>query len=70
MKKELFAIFCVVTIMAGAAPIFATNTTTNKTVGLSTNQTAKLTAVQTQLTDLITKIESLKTTYNNTTKNK
>ncbi len=70
MKKELFAVFCVVTIMAGVAPIFAANTTTNKTVGLSTNQTAKLTAVQTQLTDLITKIESLKKTYNNTTKNK
>lgn len=70
MKKELFAIFCVVTIMAGASPIFAANTTPNKSVVLSTNQTAKLTAVQTQLTDLINKIESLKTTYKNTTKNK
>ena len=70
MKKELFAIFCVVTIMAGTAPIFAANTTTTKSVVLTGNQTAKLTAVQTQLNDLITKIENLKKTYTNTTKNK
>lgn len=68
MKKELFAIFCVVTILGSTAPIFAANTTTNKTVVLNSNQTAKLTAVQTSLNDLITKIESLKKTYTNTTK--
>jgi peptidoglycan hydrolase CwlO-like protein len=68
MKKELFAVFCVVTIMAGTAPIFAANPTTTNTVVLTGNQTAKLTAVQTQLNTLITKIESLKKTYNNTTK--
>ena len=70
MKKELFAVFCVVTILAGTAPIYAANTTTTKTVVLTGNQTAKLTAVQTQLNDLIAKIEGLKKTYNNTTKNK
>ena len=70
MKKELFAVFCVLTILAGTAPIFAATTTTNKTVVLTNNQTAKLTATQTKLTDLIAKIEGLKTKYKNTTKAK
>ena len=70
MKKELFAAFCVLTILAGAAPIFAADTTTNHKVVLTTNQTAKLTATQTKLTALIAKIDGLKTTYQNTNKGK
>lgn len=70
MKKELLAAVCVLTMLASTAPIFAADTTTNKNVVLTSDQIAKLTATQTKLTDLITKIEGLKTTYKNTTKGK
>jgi hypothetical protein len=71
MKKELIAVFCVVTIFASTAPIFAadTTTTTNK-VGLTPNQITKLDNTQTQLTKLVAKIEALKKKYPNTKKNK
>ncbi len=66
MKKELFATFCVLTILASAAPIFAADpTTTAKHVVLTPAQILKLNATQTQLTALVAKIESLKTTYKN-----
>jgi len=49
--------------------IFAHNNT-NKTAVLTDKQLAKLNTTQTKLTDLVTKIESLKTQYGNTTKGK
>lgn len=70
MKKELLAALCVITMLASTAPIFAADTTTTKTVVLTPDQIAKLDAAQTQLTDLVAKIEGLKTTYKNTTKGK
>lgn len=71
MRKQLFAAFCVLTIFASTAPIFAADTTTTpKTVVLTPDQIAKLDALQTKLTDLVAKIESLKTTYKSTKKTK
>jgi len=70
MKKELIAVFCVFTMLAGTAPIFAADVSTTKTVVLTPDQIAKLTATQTQLTTLITQIETLKSTYKNTIKAK
>jgi hypothetical protein len=70
MKKELIAVFCVFTILAGTAPIFAADVSTTKTVVLTPDQLKKLTTTQTQLTSLIAKIEGLKTTYKNTKKAK
>jgi hypothetical protein len=70
MKKELIAVFCVFTMLAGTAPIFAADVSTNKTVVLTPNQLTKLTTAQTQLTALIASIDTLKLTYNNTTKAK
>jgi hypothetical protein len=63
MRKNLLAVFCVLTIFASTAPIFAADTTTTTPVVLTTDQLAKLNAAQTTLNDLITKIEGLKTTY-------
>ena len=70
MRKQLFAAFCVLTIFASTAPIFAADTTTTNTVVLTPDQIAKLDALQTKLTDLVAKIESLKTTYKSTNKTK
>ena len=73
MKKELIATFCVLTILASAAPIFAatpTTTTANKTVVLTPAQITKLNTTQKELNNLLTKINTLKTTYKNTTKDK
>ena len=75
MNKKILASLCALFILASASPIFAcgatsNNTTTNKTVVLNDTQLAKLNATQTNLTDLVTKIESLKTQYKNTTKAK
>jgi hypothetical protein len=70
MKKELITAFCVLTMLASTAPIFAADTTTTtKTVVLTPAQILKLNATQTQLTALVAKIESLKTTYKNTKNN-
>jgi alpha-L-arabinofuranosidase len=67
MKKELITAFCVLTMLASTAPIFAADTTTTtKTVVLTPAQILKLNATQTQLTALVAKIDSLKTTYKNT----
>lgn len=63
MRKNLLAVFCVLTIFASTAPIFAADTTTTTPVVLSMDQLAKLDAAQMTLNDLITKIEGLKTTY-------
>ena len=72
MKKELIATFCVLTILASAAPIFAATptTTTNKTVVLTPTQITKLNTTQKELTNLIAKIGTLKAKYNNNTKDK
>lgn len=70
MRKEFLAAFCVLTIMASTAPIFAADTSTTNPVVLTGNQLTKLTAIQKTLTDLITKIAGLKTTYNSTNKTK
>ena len=72
MKKELIATFCVLTILASAAPIFAATptTTTNKTVVLTPAQITKLNTTQKELNNLLTKINTLKATYKNTTKDK
>jgi threonine aldolase len=72
MKKELIATFCVLTILASAAPIFAATptTTTNKPVVLTPTQITKLNTTQKELTNLITKIDALKAKYNNNTKDK
>ena len=70
MKKELITAFCVLTMLASTAPIFAADTTTTtKTVVLTPAQLLKLNATQTQLTALVAKIDGLKITYKNT-KNK
>ena len=61
MRKEILATFCVLTIMASATPIFAASTTTP--IVSTDSQLKKLTAIQTELTNLVVKIESLKTTY-------
>ena len=67
MKKELITAFCVLTMLASTAPIFAADTTTTtKNVVLTPAQILKLNATQTQLTALVAKIDSLKTTYKNT----
>jgi alpha-L-arabinofuranosidase len=67
MKKELITAFCVLTMLASTAPIFAADTTTTtKTVVLTPAQILKLNTTQTQLTALVAKIDSLKTTYKNT----
>jgi len=68
MRKEILATFCVLTIMASATPIFAASTTTP--IVSTDSQLKKLTAIQTELTNLVVKIESLKTTYKNTIKGK
>ncbi len=47
-----------------------TTTTTNKTVVLTPAQITKLNTTQKELNNLLTKINTLKTTYNSTTKNK
>ena len=71
MRKGILAAFCVLTIMASTAPIFAADTTTTANpVTLTDAQLTKLTVIQTKLTDLVTKIESLKTKYKSTKKTK
>lgn len=74
MNKKILASLCALFILASASPIFATDTaannTTNKTAVLTDAQLVKLNTTQTKLTDLVTKIESLKTQYKNTTKAK
>jgi peptidoglycan hydrolase CwlO-like protein len=70
MRKQLFAALCVLTIFASTAPIFAADSTTTNTVVLTPDQIAKLNAIQTKLTDLVAKIEGLKTTYKSTKKTK
>jgi hypothetical protein len=70
MKKEIFAMFCVLTILASTAPIFAVDATTAKPVHLSDVQNAKLNIADGQLIILIAGIETLKTTYKNTNKAK
>ncbi len=42
MKKEIFALFCVLTMLASTAPIFAVDATTPKSV-LTDNQLALMT---------------------------
>ena len=70
MRKEILAAFCVLTIMASTAPIFAADTSNTTPVVLTGNQLTKLTAIQKTLTDLVTKIEGLKITYKSTNKTK
>jgi peptidoglycan hydrolase CwlO-like protein len=71
MRKQLFAVLCVLTIFASTAPIFAADTTKTPTpVVLTPDQIAKLDALQTKLTNLVAKIEGLKTTYKSTKKTK
>ncbi len=70
MKKGLITAFCVLTMLASTAPIFAADTTTTaKNVVLTPAQILKLDATQTQLTALVAKIDQLKVTYKNS-KNK
>jgi peptidoglycan hydrolase CwlO-like protein len=64
MRKELLAVVCVLTMLASTAPIFAAGST--NTVVLTSEQQAKLDTMQSQLTDLLAKIQSLKTTYKDT----
>ena len=64
MRKELLAVVCVLTMLASTAPIFATGT--SNTVVLTSQQQAKLDTMESQLTDLVAKIQGLKTTYKNT----
>ena len=77
MNKKILASICALFILASASPIFAHDATkkpvcahndTNKTAVLTDQQLAKLNTTQTKLTDLVAKIESLKTQYGNTTK--
>jgi hypothetical protein len=70
MKKELFALFCVLTMMASTAPIFAVEPTTPKTVTLDQKQIDQLALDQKKLTCLINKIETLKIRYKNKKKAK
>jgi chromosome segregation ATPase len=71
MRKGILAAFCMLTIMASTVPVFAADTTTTTTtVTLTDAQLSKLTAIQTKLSDLVAKIESLKTTYKSTKKTK
>jgi peptidoglycan hydrolase CwlO-like protein len=58
MRKELLAALCVFTMLASTAPIFAAGST--NTVVLTADQQAKLDTMQSQLTDLVAKIQSLK----------
>ena len=70
MKKGLITAFCVLTMLASTAPIFAADTTTTANhVVLTPAQILKLNATQTQLTALVAKIDALKTTYKNTKHN-
>jgi len=70
MRKELLAAFCVLTMLAGTAPIFAADTTNTNSVVLTTEQLAKLEVIQTQVNELLNKITTLKTTYKSTKKTK
>ena len=64
MRKELLAALCVLTMLASTTPIFAAGST--NTVVLTADQQAKLDTMQSQLTDLVAKIQSLKITYKDT----
>lgn len=66
MKKEIFALFCVLTMLASTAPIFATEATTPKTVTLDQKQIDQLKLDQKKLTCLTKKIEALKLRYKDT----
>lgn len=70
MRKKLLAAFCIVTMFASTAPIFAADPTSTNTVVLTPDQIAKLDSIQTQLNDLLTKIDDIKNTYQNTGKGK
>ena len=70
MRKGILAAFCMLTIMASTVPVFAADTTTTNPVTLTGAQTHKLDLIQKNLSNLITKIESLKTTYKSTKKTK
>ncbi len=73
MNKKILASMCALFILASASPIFAsdaTTSTTHKTVVLTDTQLVKLNTTQTKLTNLISKIESLKAQYKNITKAK
>ena len=68
MKKEIFALFCVLTMLASTAPIFAVDATTPKPVNLNPNQIKQLTDDQKNLNCLIFKINKLEYKYKNTKK--
>ena len=70
MRKELLAAFCVLTMLASTAPIFAADTTNMNNVVLKTEQVAKLDVIQTHLNEILNKITTLKTTNNSTKKTK
>lgn len=70
MRKKLFAAFCIVTMFASTAPIFAADPTSTNTVVLTPDQIAKLDSIQSQLNDLLTKIDDIKNTYKGTGKGK
>jgi len=69
MNKKIVVSMCALFILASASPIFACNAT-NKTTVLTDTQLTKLNTTQTKLTNLVAKIENLKTQYANTTKAK
>ncbi len=64
MRKELLAVVCVLTILGSTAPIFAAGS--SNTVILTSKQQAKLDTMESQLTDLVAKIQNLKTSYKDT----
>jgi len=66
VKKGIIALFCVLTMLASTAPIFAVDATTPKTVTLDQKQIDQLASDQTKLTCLINKINSLEAKYKNT----
>ena len=68
MKKEIFALFCVLTMLASTAPIFAVDATTPKPVILDQKQTDQLALDQKNLNCLIIKIKILEYKYKNTKK--
>ncbi len=70
MRKEILAAFCVLTIMASTAPIFAADTAATTPAVLTDAQLTKLDALQATLTNLVNKIEGLKTKYKSTKKTK
>ena len=71
MKKEIFALFCVLTMLASTAPIFAADATSAKAVILTDTQKQKLNSAHIDLIILIAGIDTLRgTTYKDTKKAK